>query len=135
MKKKQLLCVLLTGIMLLVPYSGVLAEEPEIQTEELTLASGVEGEEAMITALTGMIMTEGRNRAGSGRGRKTETISYKDTSVTDEDNGNIPGKGGDLPERGAPFQSGEQRVQLLLEIELLHNEGWKDLSSGSQCQR
>ena len=34
MKKKQLLCVLLTGIMLLVPYSGVLAEEPEIQTEE-----------------------------------------------------------------------------------------------------
>ena len=44
MKKKQLLCVLLTGLMLLVPNSGVLAEEPEIQTEELTLASGVEGE-------------------------------------------------------------------------------------------
>ena len=60
MKKKQLLCVLLTGIMLLVPYSGVLAEEPEIQTEELTLASGVEGEEAMISRFDRYVMTEGQ---------------------------------------------------------------------------
>ena len=88
MKKKQLLCVLLTGIMLLVPYSGVLAEEPEIQTEELTLASGVEGEEAMISRFDRYVMTEGQEYEldldGDG---KTETISYKDTSVTDEDNG------------------------------------------------
>ena len=60
MKKKQLLCVLLTGLMLLVPYSGVLAEEPEIQTEELTLASGVEGEEAMISRFDRYVMTEGQ---------------------------------------------------------------------------
>ena len=88
MKKKQLLCVLLTGLMLLVPYSGVLAEEPEIQTEELTLASGVEGEEAMISRFDRYVMTEGQEYEldldGDG---KTETISYKDTSVTDEDNG------------------------------------------------
>ena len=87
MKKKQLLCVLLTGLMLLVPYSGVLAEEPEIQTEELTLASGVEGEEAMISRFDRYVMTEGQEYEldldGDG---KTETISYKDTSVTDEDN-------------------------------------------------
>ena len=93
MKKKQLLCVLLTGIMLLVPYSGVLAEEPEIQTEELTLASGVEGEEAMISRFDRYVMTEGQEYEldldGDG---KTETISYKDTSVTDEDNGNYQAK-------------------------------------------
>ena len=75
MKKKQLLCVLLTGIMLLVPYSGVLAEEPEIQTEELTLASGVEGEEAMISRFDRYVMTEGQEYEldldGDG---KTETI-------------------------------------------------------------
>ena len=78
MKKKQLLCVLLTGLMLLVPYSGVLAEEPEIQTEELTLASGVEGEEAMISRFDRYVMTEGQEYEldldGDG---KTETISYK----------------------------------------------------------
>lgn len=93
MKKKQLLCVLLTGLMLLVPYSGVLAEEPEIQTEELTLASGVEGEEAMISRFDRYVMTEGQEYEldldGDG---KTETISYKDTSVTDEDNGNCQAK-------------------------------------------
>ena len=93
MKKKQLLCVLLTGIMLLVPYSGVLAEEPEIQTEELTLASGVEGEEAMISRFDRYVMTEGQEYEldldGDG---KTETISYKDTSVTDEDNGTCQAK-------------------------------------------
>lgn len=93
MKKKQLLCVLLTGLMLLVPYSGVLAEEPEIQTEELTLASGVEGEEAMISRFDRYVMTEGQEYEldldGDG---KTETISYKDTSVTDEDNGNYQAK-------------------------------------------
>ena len=93
MKKKQLLCVLLTGLMLLVPYSGVLAEEPEIQTEELTLASGVEGEEAMISRFDRYVMTEGQEYEldldGDG---KTETISYKDTSVTDEDNGTCQAK-------------------------------------------
>ena len=93
MKKKQLLCVLLTGLMLLVPYSGVLAEEPEIQTEELTLASGVEGEEEMISRFDRYVMTEGQEYEldldGDG---KTETISYKDTSVTDEDNGNCQAK-------------------------------------------
>lgn len=93
MKKKQLLCVLLTGLMLLVPYSGVLAEEPEIQTEELTLASGVEGEEEMISRFDRYVMTEGQEYEldldGDG---KTETISYKDTSVTDEDNGTCQAK-------------------------------------------
>ncbi len=40
---------------------------------------------------------------------KTETISYKDTSVTDKGQWKLPGKGGDLPGTGAPFQSGERK--------------------------
>ena len=93
MKKKQLLCVLLTGFMVLAPSAGILAEEPESQTEELTLASGVEGEEAMISRFDRYVMTEGQEYEldldGDG---KTETIRYKDTSVTDEENGSCQAK-------------------------------------------
>ena len=86
MKKKQLLCVLLTGIMLLVPYSGVLAEEPEIQTEELTLASGVEGEEAMISRFDRYVMrtmeTTRQRRRSTGTGSSFSVWRAASTAIT-----------------------------------------------------
>ena len=60
MKKKQLLCVLLTGLMLLVPYSGVLAEEAETRTEETEMTSGADNEEEMVSGYDQFFMAEGQ---------------------------------------------------------------------------
>ena len=106
MKKKQLLCVLLTGLMLLVPYSGVLAEETETRTEETEMTSERDNEEEMVSGFDSFswrrVQEYELDLDGDG---KTESISYKDTSITDDENG-------DYQAKAEIYRNGELLFQL-----------------------
>ena len=128
MKKKQLLCVLLTGLMLLVPYSGVLAEEAETRTEETEMTSGADNEEEMVSGYDQFFMAEGQEYEldldGDG---KTESISYKDTSITDDENG-------DYQAKAEIYRNGELLFQLESNVYTYYwNFSYVTMKDGKTC--